>query len=362
MTIALSSLPLSLLVVIVFSPILSSPVERRVQTSAAQFPALTSRAKRSFEDQSKPCALAALRYRGQRGSIVGQVVLPSGQPVSNRIKVTLSGYRVPSSTTYTDNKGRFIFGGITDGTYMLEVEGDSKLYMPVTQEVRVIYGAHPGLIITLREKPGAANKSDNNVVSAGEIDQQVPDAARKEFEKGAQLSVKGKIEDAVERFKKAIAIFPNYLMARNNLGAQYLKLGQWAEAAEQFQAAIEINSKAFSPRLNLAMALMEQKKYAQAIEHLDQAVSIDSSSPAAHLYLGIASLGTEQVDRAERELTTALSLGGAEYSHTHFYLALLYIKKGEREQAIRELNAYLEKVPKGDKAPRARQLLEKLKQ
>jgi len=41
---------------------------------------------------------------------------------------------------------------------------------------------------------------------------------------------KGKIQDAIERFKKAIAIHTNYLMARNNLGVQYLRLGQWPES------------------------------------------------------------------------------------------------------------------------------------
>src|SRR5215216_5947687 len=88
----------------------------------------------------------------QRGNITGQVVLPSGQPVNNRIKITLSGYRISSSTTYTDNKGRFTFSNVSDGTYSLEVEGDSRFYDAASQEVRVIYGSHPGLIITLKEK------------------------------------------------------------------------------------------------------------------------------------------------------------------------------------------------------------------
>jgi len=306
-------------------------------------------------------APVALRYAGQRGSVTGQVVLPSGQAVNSRIKVTLSGYRMTYVTVYTDNKGRFLIPNVSDGTYTLEVQAESNVYEPVTQEVRVIYGAHPGLVITLREKKQPAARASASVVSAGELDQQVPDEARKEFEKGAQLSDKGKFEDAIQRFKKALAIFPNYLMARNNLGVQYLKLGQWPDAAAQFEAAIEVNSKALNPRQNLAIALIEQKKYAQAIEHLNQAISIDSSSATAHLYAGIASLGVDEIDQAERELSTALSLGGEEYANAHFYLALVYLKKDEREPAIRELKAYLEKLPKGEKAPRARQLLEKLK-
>ena len=84
------------------------------------------------------------------------------------------------------------------------------------------------------------------MVSVAKLDQQVPDAARKELEKGVDLSGKGKFQDAVGRFNKAISIYPNYLMARNSLGAQYLKLGKWAEAAEQFAAAIQIDSKGYT--------------------------------------------------------------------------------------------------------------------
>jgi len=341
----------------------SRPADGHEQNERHYLPAAAIRsiARSSFAEQSIHGVFVALRFL-QRGTIAGQVVLPSGHQVSHRIRVTLSGFRIPSLTTYTDNKGRFAIPGVGDGTFTLEVQSEDGLYETVTQEVRVIYGAHPMLVINLREKAGAAKKSNNNVVSAEELNQQVPDAARKEYEKGAQASEKGKIQDSIERFKKAIAIHPNYLMAHNNLGAQYLKLGQWAEAVHEFEAAIEINSKALNPRQNLAIALIEQKKYAQAIEHLNQAISIDSSSPAAHLYLGIASLGVGETDQAERELSTALSTGGAEYANAHFYLGLVYMNKGEREHAIRELKAYLERMPNAEKAPRARQLLERLKQ
>ena len=359
----LSTLTLPLLVLIMNGSVVAMPIVEPARKGFVRLPSVGVRTKVSPGSQSSAVktGLVARPNAAQRGSINGQVVLPSGQQVSNRIRITLSGYRVSSLVAYTDNRGRFAFQNIGDGTYTLEVEGDQNLYEPVTQEVRVTYGAHPVLVITLREKKNSTGKTNSNVVSAGELDQGVPDEARKEFEKGAQLSEKGKIQDAIERFKKAIAISPDYLMARNNLGVQYLKLGKWSEAAEQFEAAIEIDSKALNPRQNIAIALIEQKKYENAIEHLNQALSIDSSSPVTHLYAGIASLGVDEIDQAERELTLALSIGGPEYANAHFYLALVHLKKGARESAKRELNAYLEKLPKGEKAERARQLLEKVK-
>ena len=305
--------------------------------------------------------LVSLRSAVQRGTISGQVVLPSGLPPNNRLRITLNGYRISSLIAYTDNKGRFVIPNIGDGTYTLEVEGDPNLYEAVSQEVRLIYGAHAGLVITLREKKQPAIRSTSNVVSTGEFEQQVPDEARKEFEKGAEFSEKGKIDDAIKRFKNAVKIYPKYLMARNNLGAQYLKLGQWREAAEQFEVAIEVDAKALNPRQNISIALIEQKKYVEAIEHLNHALAIDSSSPTTHLYAGIASIGVDEIDQAARELSLALSLGGAQYANAHFYMALVHMKKGERDAAKRELTAYLENMPKGEKAPRARELIEKLK-
>lgn len=361
----LNLFPVILLVLIINSVVVARPNEAQVKDRTVRLPAFGTGAGVWMRTrvQAEPNALVGLvnAARQRSGTITGQVVLPSGQQVANRIRITLSGYRISSLIGYTDNKGRFLFQNIGDGTYTLEVEGDQSLYEPVTQEVRVTYGAHPVLVITLREKKQAATKSSSNLVFAGELDQQVPDEARKEFEKGAELSEKGKFKDAVRCFKNAVAIFPTYLMARNYLGVQYLKLGQWRDATEQFEAAIEINSKALHPRQNIAIALIEQKKYEQAIEHLNQALSIDSSSPAAHLYAGIASLGVEEIDQAERELLLALSLGGSEYANAHFYLALVHIRKSERDSAKRELMAYLEKLPKGEKAARARELLEKLK-
>lgn len=354
---------IALVLLITLDAPLSLPLEGREHYFRPSIPVTSDRGlARSSSAQRLPVLPTPVRYPAQRGTVSGQVVLPSGHQVNHRIKVTLSGYRITSSSVYTDNKGRFSISTSGDGTYTVEVESEDGLYEPVTQEVRVIYGAHPMLVITLREKAGAARKSTTSVVSAGELDQQVPDAARKEYEKGVQLSEQENFKDAAERFKKAIALFPNYLMALNNLGVQYLKLGQWAEAAKQFEAAIEINSKALNPRQNLGIALIEQKKYAQAIEHLNQAIAIDSSSATAHLYLGIASLGVDEIDQAERELLAALSTGGDAYSNAHFFLGLAYIKKGDRNRAIGELKAYLEKQPKGEKAPRASQLIEKLKQ
>jgi tetratricopeptide (TPR) repeat protein len=294
------------------------------------------------------------------GAISGRVVLPSGHPVTSSVRVILSSPEDPGLPTYTDNNGNFTFNNLREGAYTVEVYGDRKLYEPVFETVRVIR-SRVMLTIYLKEKVGTS-ASAGNVVSAAEVDQKVPSQAKKEYDRAIRSLNVGKTHEAIDGLRRALALYPNYLMARNDLGVQYLKLNRLPEALEQFESAIEINTKAFNPRLNLGIVLVRQKRFTEALDHLRIADSIDSSSPSVHLYLGIALLETDESPSAERELGRALSLGGREYEIAHYYLGLVFMKNGDRERAIRELKSYIENSPDGEESARARQLLQRLSQ
>jgi Tfp pilus assembly protein PilF len=313
------------------------------------------------QDQPPISRIPVPRSNTALGSIAGRVVLPSGHPVNDRVKITLSTLADPGMLVYTDTNGSFNFSGLPQGTYTVEVMGDRKLYEAVTEQVTLQRGMRLNMMIHLRERGASSNKKAGGVVSVAELDAGVPAEAKKEYEKGSKLSIEGKRQEAIARFQRALEIHPKYIKARNDLGVQYIMLKQWAEAIEQFEAAIEINPKSFNPQLNIGIALTEQQRFAEAMDHLNIAISLDSSSPAAHLYLGIAALQAEDLPVAEGQLSTALSMGGAEHTIAHFYLANVHMKKGDRERAIIELKTYLQKTPEGEKASQARQLLDDLK-
>lgn len=296
------------------------------------------------------------------GSISGTVTLPSGHPVGSRVRITLSTLNYPGISGYTDNQGGFSFSSLRSGNYTVEVSSDGSLYDSVTEQVFLPRGGRANLRIALRGKSTASGQPRGNVVSLEELSQKVPDAAKKEYEKAVKLANEGNSRQAIEGYKKALAIWPEYLMARNDLGVQYMNLKQLLEAAEQFEAAIEINPRAFNPHLNLGIVLVKQKQYISALERLNSAMSIDSSQPATHLYLGIASVETDELVQAEKELKAALALGGPEYSVAYYYLSHVRMKTGDRNGAIRELQTYLDTSPVGEESERARKLIETLKQ
>jgi tetratricopeptide (TPR) repeat protein len=289
-------------------------------------------------------------------------LLPGGQPVDRRIKIVLSTLRDPGMIVYTDTGGYFKYEGLSPGAYSLEAVDDSNRYDKGVERVTINRAERISVQVYLKDKIVTAETPKGEVVSAYAGDQNVPGPAKREFDKARQLSKNGMAQEAIEHYKEAIKIYPSFLMAHNDLGVQYLALGKLQNAADEFGAAIDIDPKAFNPRLNLGIVLTQQQKFIEALDQLAQAVSMDSSQASGHFYLGVASLGADDLDAAQRELGKALELGGSGYSVAHYHLAGVHLKKGNRDQAIHELETYLTLSPGGDQARQARQLLDQIKQ
>lgn len=295
-----------------------------------------------------------------KGSIRGRVLLPTGKFAPENLKVSLLTYRGVESVGFTDARGGFDFQNLTPGTYEVQVETMGLEYQVVNQRVQVFKGMPAVITVTLPDKPaGAVTKAET--VSLNELGADVPKDARKEFEAAKKAAENNKREEAVEHLRRAIAIYPGFVMARNNLGVQLMALGKLDEAAEELRKTVELDQKAFNPRLNLGIVLVEQERYFEATLILDQATALNPNSPAVQLYLGIAKLKLENLDEAEKHLKAAYTLGGSPYSIALFHLGELYISKGEREAAFRSLDAYLRESPSGANAAQARKLLATLK-
>ena len=54
--------------------------------------------------------------------------------------------------------------------------------------------------------------------------------------------------------KGILAIFPDYMEARNDLGVQYMQQRAYEQAAAEFQQAVKLDPAAAKPIANLALA------------------------------------------------------------------------------------------------------------
>jgi Flp pilus assembly protein TadD len=294
------------------------------------------------------------------GSIRGRVLLPNGRPVTTPVKVSLRQLRGELSASYTDNEGGFVIGSVEAGIYTVDVEDDRhRKYESGSERVEVFPNSPSLVTVYLKEKGGAFEEkaSPADTVSAAELDQNIPEGARKEFERGSKAGREGKYAEAVAHMRKAVSIHPDYLKARNDLGTFLLAQGKIEEASEELEAAVKLAPKAFNPRLNLGIVLVRRHEFAGAAENLEAALALDPNSPAARLYAGLARLGLGEAERAERELSAAYELGGSSFALAQFHLGQLYMDRGERGRALKAFETYLRDNPGAANAEQVRRLI-----
>lgn len=182
---------------------------------------------------------------------------------------------------------------------------------------------------------------------------QVPEKPRKLYERGMEQS-QSDAAKAADSFKEAVALYPNFPLALNELGVQYLKLRQINKAIEVLREACKLSPDAFPARLNLGIALLEAKQFASAEEQLREALTQNASSATTHMYLGIALVRSHKYEEAENELLIATQANAAQLSMANYYLGGIYWRNKDYPRAVEQLEKYLAFTPNAPDADRVR--------
>jgi tetratricopeptide (TPR) repeat protein len=292
------------------------------------------------------------------------VLTPGGSYVSASVKITLQTLRETVAVVFTENQGQFEFAELRPGNYQLEVDPTDRQQFDVsTESVQVFKGMPSVVALTLKEKKAAETKrsTDAKTVSAIALGREIPANARKEFDKASKFSREGKTEEAIYHLRRAIALYPDFVMAHNDLGTQLLGQGKLDEAAQELRTAINLDPTSFNPILNLGIVLTQQQRFSEAVDLFGKALSIEPGSPAARLYSGICLMALAKFEAAEKDLKTAYELGGAQYSLANFHLGQLYMNRGARDLALNSFELYLKDIPSSTNADQVRKLIAMLR-
>lgn len=293
--------------------------------------------------------------------IVGTVFGPSGRRIDTKIRLRLSSLGRSEMIAMTDDSGRFIFTRLPAGSYTVSID-DERDFEAVSQFVEISQSANSSpqsyaisLRLVEKKKPiarPAVIRSENAGVSK---------TATAFYLKAKELAQLNDHKAAIEQLKLAIADYPAFLDAYNELGVQYMKLNELDKAVEALAAALKIKPNAFEPQLNLGIALFRLKKYAAAEASLRATIGLKDQSAVAHYYLGRTLTNLERYDDAEKELNEAILIGGTEMYEAHRMLATLFIAKGDDRRAIGSLETYLNLVPDARDAEDLRKVIVQLK-
>jgi protein O-mannosyl-transferase len=161
---------------------------------------------------------------------------------------------------------------------------------------------------------------------------------------GVTLQVAGALDQAIDEYRKSLAIRPDYAEAHGHLGIALQQRGQLDEAIAEYRRALAIMPDYADAHNNLGAALQQTGKLDEAIEHFRQALKANPYLAEVHGNLAKALLDCGRTDEAAAELQMALRIK-PDFERAHYFLALALSRQGKPAEAIFQLQQAMQLKP-----------------
>jgi Flp pilus assembly protein TadD len=161
---------------------------------------------------------------------------------------------------------------------------------------------------------------------------------------GGILLQTGRLNAAIEQYRRALQIRPRDALAENDLGIVLLKSGQVDEAIIQFNRTLQIDPGYFAAYNNLGDAFARKGEVEHAIAAYKKAVEIQPNNATVQNNLGYACLRAGRVDEAIVHDREALRVQ-PNNPDFHYNLANALVQRGQVQEAKEQFQATLKIVP-----------------
>jgi tetratricopeptide (TPR) repeat protein len=144
---------------------------------------------------------------------------------------------------------------------------------------------------------------------------------------------------AVEEYKKATAINPQFSQPYNQMGYAYRFMGKYPEAEQAFKKYIELIPGDPNPYDSYAELLMKMGRFEESIKSYEKALSVDPNFVASYIGMGNnrVFLGRPEEARASYARLAAIARNDGERLQAHFWTAMSYVHEGATEKALAEI-------------------------
>jgi tetratricopeptide (TPR) repeat protein len=239
------------------------------------------------EDSARRATLTMMEGEqsfGMKGYLLFGVV---ADKVDNITWETISGYKILLDLDKENKKSRLFFSPKKGFVMMLEVEpfADRKEMLRL------------GKFLPFAKFAETTTSAKDSVKNS----QAAPLDAEGYYNLGIDHDEAGRYQEAIEAYKQAIKLKPDYASAYNDLGCAYNDLGRHQEASEAFKQAIKLKPDYATANYNLGIACYALGRYQEAIDAYKQAIKLKPDDIDAHYNLGIAYLGIKDKASALKE-------------------------------------------------------------
>ncbi len=165
-----------------------------------------------------------------------------------------------------------------------------------------------GVIAELSAATGAAAPAKPVAAATTAPVKPVASPGNAAFLEAQALRDRGRIDDALAKFKKAIADDPQHSAARTALGELLLKIRRDDEAIAAFRATVEKNPAYSLAWYDLAFALRVRGQHAAAVDAYEHYIKLKPGDPDPYYGLGRALQHLGRTADAKRAFETYVSL------------------------------------------------------
>ena len=200
-----------------------------------------------------------------------------------------------------------------------------------------------------------------------EAEKAYPDDPQLQYLLGRTYKTKESNVLAIEHFKKAITLKPDYSEAKNELGTVYLEQEKWDAAIPYFTEAVnDLTYKmAYSPLFNLGWAYYNKKEYVLAEHYFKKSLK---QSPELMIALRVKALrGLGLTYRALKRLNAAIDSFekaialAPNVARLHFDLAETYRQSGNTKTALSSYKKVITIAPGSQVAAEAKTMIDRLR-
>lgn len=316
------------------------------------------------------------------GAAEAQILIPEETPsathtVSGSILLDRTGFpkerllvRLSTSSgmggpeEFADSSGRFEFKNVPAGEYVVTVRAPAdSLFEDGTAKIRIYKSSDSrnySVNVTLPLRKSVVTTTHAPGTVTADPDAAVPKKARDAYRRGVDAAGKGKGDEAVEKFREALGLAPDYRAALNDLGVELLKLDRSTEALPPLRRAVELGPDAFAPRLNLTLALLATDDLEGATASAARALELRSDSSRALCAAGQIALRRGNTLDAVAYLRRALDAGDEMQAAAAFWLGRAHETAGDVASAVEAYRRVTYLEPTGSRSDEAHARLKAL--
>lgn len=293
------------------------------------------------------------------------VLLGNVQPPLQRGLATLSAVQSSFYAEAAVTNSRFRFHGLKPGGYTLNVLDPEWGVTQQTIQVTPSFSNAAGQVhveVKLNRSHASRHERVQKGSSVSVSSLKVSPKAKATLRKAHRKLGAGAEKEGIALLHKAVELSPTFIEAWNELGTIAYKSEQYKVAEGYFRTALEHEPLAFAPMVNLGGALLSQSRFEEALAYNLMAWNMQPRDALANSQLGMNYFHKQQFTKALEYLRRAKDADRGHFSYPQVFLAEIYGKQGNLEEARQELKELLSLHPDSPVAVIASAALHKLDQ